>query len=393
MKILVLSFYYAPDLSAGSFRTTALVEQLVKAAPVGAHIDVLTTQPNRYASFNQTVPAHETDGTVSITRFPLPSHKSGMVDQAKAYVSFFRAVRQATRGRHYDLVYATSSRLFTAFLGAIVAKRTRSPLYLDIRDIFVDTIADILPGRISTLGLPVFRAIEHYAIRSAARVNVVSEGFLPYFRERFPAQTYDCYTNGIDDAFLAAPIPEQPTGEARKLVLYAGNIGEGQGLHRILPQLAQACSDYQFLVIGDGGRREVLEIALRETGVNNVTIAPPVRRAELIALYAKADVLFLHLNAYPAFEKVLPSKLFEYAATGKPILAGIAGYSKSFVQSEIDNASVFAPCDAQAGAAALRSLHLGTTPRVGFIEKYKRDNIMTRLAQRLVEMASAPAHR
>jgi len=35
-------------------------------------------------------------------------------------------------------------------------------------------------------------------------------------------------------------------------------------------------------------------------------------------LVVDADVLFLHLNAYKAFEKVLPSKIFEYAATGRP---------------------------------------------------------------------------
>ena len=33
MRILVLSFYYAPDLCAGSFRTTAFVEELKKQDP------------------------------------------------------------------------------------------------------------------------------------------------------------------------------------------------------------------------------------------------------------------------------------------------------------------------------------------------------------------------
>jgi hypothetical protein len=48
--------------------------------------------------------------------------------------------------RDYDLVLATSSRLMTAALGALIARRKRARLYLDIRDIFVDTIGDVSPG-------------------------------------------------------------------------------------------------------------------------------------------------------------------------------------------------------------------------------------------------------
>ena len=37
-------------------------------------------------------------------------------------------------------------------------------------------------------------------------------------------------------------------------------------------------------------------------------------RPALVEAYGAADVLFLHLGVQPAFEKVLPSKIFEYAA-------------------------------------------------------------------------------
>ncbi len=385
MKILILSFYFTPDLSAGSFRTAALVDALTKALPGTAAIDVLTTQPNRYASFNQAVPEHEIRGNVDIRRIPLPSHRSGMLDQAKAFFAYFKAVRTTVRGQRYDVVYATSSRLFTAFLGAIVARRTHSMLYLDIRDIFVDTIKDVLPGRVSSFGLPIFRLIERFTFGRADRINLVSAGFLPYFRERFPNKQYDCFTNGIDDAFLNLPLPEtaRPACE-RKKVLYAGNIGEGQGLHRILPELARRCADrFEFLVVGDGGRRTALEAALAESGVHNVTISAPVSRAELIALYEAADVLFLHLNAYPAFLKVLPSKLFEYGALGKPVLAGVGGYAREFIETEVIGAAVFPPCDAQAAEKALRGLPMGPVDRRPFTEKFKRSNIMAGLAQAL----------
>jgi hypothetical protein len=98
-------------------------------------------------------------------------------------------------------------------------------------------------------------------------------------------------------------------------------------------------------VIGDGGRYKQLKLALEQQRCTNVELVPPMNRARLIEAYLKADILFLHLNAFPAFEKVLPSKIFEYAVLGKPILAGVAGYPAWFIQNEVDNARVFEPCN------------------------------------------------
>lgn len=56
LRILVLSFYYYPDLCAGSFRCSALIEQLKKLAGTNYEIDVITTVPNRYASFPMEAP-------------------------------------------------------------------------------------------------------------------------------------------------------------------------------------------------------------------------------------------------------------------------------------------------------------------------------------------------
>lgn len=401
MRILVLSFYYQPDLSAGSFRTTALVRALTGAAPA-ATIEVLTALPNRYHSFSVEAPAHETHGTVSIHRFALPAHKSGMLDQSKAFLAFARQVLAHTRGQHYDLVYATSSRLLTAALGALVARRLRAPLYLDIRDIFVDTIKDVLRGPVAFAARPVFALLEAWTMRRAQRINLVSRGFEPYFAARYRSPLR-FFTNGIDDEFLAdsAGVPPAPadapsvTAVARQRVLtilYAGNLGEGQGLHAVVPALAQSLRGRaRFRIIGDGGRREALMQAVTAAGVDNVQWEPPMPRAALIDAYRAADVLFLHLNDYDAFKKVLPSKIFEYAALGKPVWAGVAGYAAEFLRTEVDNAAVFAPCDAPAGMRAYTSLVMRDTPRPAFVEKFARDRIMAAMAADVLAVAAPGA--
>lgn len=383
MRLLVLSFYYHPDLSAGSFRATALVQALRERAPPGTHIDVVTTLPNRYHSFAREAAEVESGEGLEIRRIPLPMHRSDIVGQSRAFLRFARAARAWVRDREYDVVYATSSRLMTAALGAWIARSKGALLYLDIRDIFVDTITEVLPPVVSPVARWAFSFVESWTIGRASRVNLVSPGFADYFRARYADRSFAWFTNGIDEEFLsAAPAPGAGRArEGRATILYAGNIGEGQGLHEVLPALAAALRDRaRFVVIGDGGRRKALEAALGLGRVDNVEMLTPMPRAELIKAYREADVLLIHLGRHAAFEKVLPSKLFEYAALGKPVLAGVAGYAARFVRDEITNAAVFAPGDTDAAVRAFESLTLEDRPRPEFVAKYARSTITRAMA-------------
>jgi glycosyltransferase involved in cell wall biosynthesis len=106
-------------------------------------------------------------------------------------------------------------------------------------------------------------------------------------------------------------------------------------------------------------------------------------------VYLAADVLFLHLGRHPAFEKVLPSKVFEYASLGKPVLAGVAGYAASFIREEVTNAAVFAPGDVTAAMDALASLQVEDRPRPEFVAKYSRANIVRAMADDVLRLARA----
>jgi glycosyltransferase involved in cell wall biosynthesis len=390
LRILVLSFYYRPDLCAGSFRTTALVNALSAICPTGSQINVVTTLPNRYKSFSIEAQESECKGNVSIRRIALPGHKSGMADQSSAFLVFLKGALRYVKSREYDIVFATSSRLMTAVLGAWISSRKKTPLYLDIRDIFVDTMKDVFPGRAARAITPFLSILEKFAITRADRINLVSQGFTGYFSLRYPAKQFSHFTNGIDDEFLAA-MPAVSSCEkknGRIEVVCAGNIGEGQGLHLIVPQLATRLKDrVHFTIIGDGGRRQALQDAVTMAKIDNVTLLPPMQRDSLIRAYRSADVLFAHLNDYEAFKKVLPSKLFEYAAVGKPIWAGLEGFSAEFVAREITNAVVFPPCNAEAAEEALSHLLLRDTHRTAFVEKYTRSNISKLIAADIMSVA------
>ena len=381
-KILYLSFYFEPDLCAGSFRNSPLARELAKQVKGKATIDIITTVPNRYSSFSAEAPQDECADNLRIRRIILPRHKSGFVDQIKAFYIYYREVKKMIRGNHYDLVFASSSRLFTAYLGYGISSRRKIPLYIDIRDIFTDTLNDVITNSlIKFFLLPILRRIETNVFNYASHINLISEGFKGYF-SKYSNPKYSYYTNGIDQEFVQASSFEELLTPYPITITYAGNIGEGQGLHKIIPQAARMLGDaYRFRVIGDGGAKKLLANAIEQEKVRNVTIEKPVRRTDLLEIYKRSHYLFMHLNDYAAFEKVLPSKVFELGAFPRPIIAGVNGYARSFIEQNLSDTLLIRPTDAQALVNSLRRHNYKIKVRHEFIEQFSRKAINNKLAQ------------
>jgi glycosyltransferase involved in cell wall biosynthesis len=193
-------------------------------------------------------------------------------------------------------------------------------------------------------------------------------------------------SNGVDQCFVGENFTNQ-NKTTRKHVLYAGNLGEGQGIEKIIPALAKATQNHcDFTIIGSGGKLQALQAACES--INNISLLAPIARDALIEKYKQADVLFLHLNDYPAFKRVLPSKLFEYAITKKPILAGIPGFSAQFVQDNIPGAWLFDPCDVSQGIKQLQEIINNAEiqyNRDTFCQRFDRKKLMEKLADIIIQ--------
>lgn len=388
-RILFLSFFYPPDLSAGSFRSAALVKALRSQGGEQLHLDVVTTQPNRYNTFKRGADTCEEHDGLHIRRIVLPKNKGGLLGQAWSFLHFALGAYRFAQGSEYDAVFATSSRLMTAVLGTFLAARKGAQLYLDIRDIFVETLAGVFNSPIWRPVVWSFSMLERWVLRRATAVNLVSPGFLPYFQSRYPDRRFSFYSNGVDAEFtepLVCTEKDRAEGEPLR-VLYAGNIGDGQGLHLILPALAERLRGrVRFQVIGDGRHSATLREALSLRQLDNVELLAPVPRQQIKVFYEQADVLFLHLNDLQAFKRVLPSKLFEYAASGKPIWAGVSGFSTDFIAKEVSNAAVFPSCNVACAVEAFEAVKLASVDRRKFVERYARERIMGEMAREILEL-------
>ncbi len=393
-RILFLTFYFRPDLCAGSFRNSPLLDELSRQTKNDdVRIDVFTTIPNRYASFNSSYENIEEFDNVRIERIDVPPHQSGMKDQALSFRKYYFETIKKTKNTSYDLVYTSSSRFFTSWLGYKIAKRNKCPLFVDVRDIFSETIGNISQNPVLKTFVPPFISqLEKRVYSYASHINLISEGFKNSFQDITTA-TFSYFTHGVDPVFMEKPKVEPPPNPSdKKKILYAGNVGEGQGLHKIIPDVAENLQDkYEIEIIGDGGAMGKLESALSEKQVNNVVLTNPVKRKKLVEKYYQSDILFIHLNDFDIFKKVLPSKIFELAVIGKPVLAGVSGYAKEFLQKHVPQSFIFKPGDVNGMLKQIKNIEQDNSEfnagqNQKFAESFSREEINEKMAKSIIKL-------
>ena len=148
MRILILSYYYAPDLSAGSFRMSALINSLKMQNVKDLELVVITTHPTRYSSFKPLSKNLEIKEKVIVHRIHVPSHKNGFLDQSFSFIFFASKAFIISKKYKFDVIFATTSRLMTGVLGLSISKNQKALFYLDIRDLFSDTLRDVFKNKI-----------------------------------------------------------------------------------------------------------------------------------------------------------------------------------------------------------------------------------------------------
>ncbi|MGN0170899.1 MAG: glycosyltransferase family 4 protein [Lachnospiraceae bacterium] len=134
-------------------------------------------------------------------------------------------------------------------------------------------------------------------------------------------------------------------------IIYTGSIRQANGLDVLIECAAILRDDehIKFLIYGDGDYREELQNKVRQKGLENVLFKRKVDKSLVPYILSKSNVNLLNYNAAAAegFYRYGSSqnKLFEYLASGKPILSNFkanydlidrygCGISKKFLNAE-----------------------------------------------------------
>ncbi len=105
------------------------------------------------------------------------------------------------------------------------------------------------------------------------------------------------------------------------IVLYSGNIGNTHNVEYIIEVAKQLKdnSDIQFLIIGEGGKKKMIENKVTEYGLKNCTFLTWQSVEMMPYSLASADIAVITLNDDTASLSV-PSKTYNLLAVGAPLL-------------------------------------------------------------------------
>ena len=347
-KITIISSTFYPDIGPGAIRTTLMLEELIKFQNIS--ITIHTQEPNRYNDYlvDDYLKKNFKNKNLKIIRYRNRKLLGLFKIKIYSYILFFFSVLFSSQGKKPDILWATSSRFFTLLLACLISKNKKTKLYLDIRDLFIHNAREIYKNKFYKIALFLLKIYEKKII-SRAQINIISPGFKFYF-DKYKI-SYTSYYHGIPEIFYHyhnqnlknKKLWENKTNK----ILYVGNIGEGQGMHILIPDLAKINPKLNITIIGAGKFKKIIKQKMIEENLINIKLINPIRQIDLINHYQETDFLLLNLNAYKAFKYVMPSKIFEYSIFKKPILCGTEGISKDFISQNIDKSFFFKPNDAK----------------------------------------------
>jgi glycosyltransferase involved in cell wall biosynthesis len=407
MRILWLSQWFPPDLGALPARLTEMARVWIAE---GHEVTVVAAFPHHPlgripdAYRGRWVVEEEYEGirVIRCRLWALPNRRFWQRTVTQISFALTSVALALRRPPKPDLVLVSSPPFFQVGAAVLFARWHRTPFVFEVRDLWPETFAAM--GAISRGWL--FRLLERAELalyRAADRIVVVTEAFREdLVRRGVPAGKIAVIVNGADlDFYAPRPADEELRarlgGTGRFLVTYVGTHGLATGLEQLLDAAERQRGDprFAFALVGEGARRDALIGEARRRGLSNVTFQPALPKSAMPAVYASSDACVVCLRPLALFSKVIPSKLFEILAAGRPLVAALSGEAAAIAGAA--GAIVVPPGDGAAIAGAVARLledpdlrhRMSAAGRSYVEENFDRGKLARRYLEILREVATA----
>jgi len=341
MRLLFLTDNFPPEVNAPATRTYEHCKEWLDA---GIDVTVITCTPNFpkgkvYAGYRNKLWQRElVDGIKVIRVWSFIAPNNGFYKRVIDYVSFGIMATIASLFVKTDLIVATSPQFFTAVGGYVSSVLKRKPWVMEVRDLWPVSISAVGAATGLEKTLARLETLELFLYRKASKVVVVTNSFKEdLMRRGIAGDKIEIVTNGVDQRKF--PIIPKDKGLLRELGLedkfvlgYIGTHGLAHKLIFILSSAFELPDNVHVLLIGEGARKEGLEERKKKDNLTNVTLLPAVPKSEIARYISILDVALVNLRRSETFKTVIPSKIFENAAMGKPILLGVQGESEAIIK-------------------------------------------------------------
>lgn len=367
MRIAIVGINYAPEATGIPVYTTGLAEHLANCEH---EVTVYTGFPyyphwKKRATDSGAVIRREAIGKVDVRRHYLyvpasPTALRRIIHEASFVTT--SAIGYAL-GPRAKVTIIISPPLLLGLPIALIAWFKRSKTIFHVQDLQPDAAVDL--GMLSTGPLTRFLyGIERSTYRFVDWVSSISRGMVERIQSKgISAQKVILLRNWANDDLISpldkpSPYRDEWNLSEKFVVLYSGNMGVKQGLGTVLDcaELLRDQPEIAFVLVGDGGERAELEHSAQQRNLTNVRFEPLQPIEKLSELLATADVSLAPQK--PGIRDiVLPSKLANILASGRPVIAAAARETDFGILVEKSGAGTLVePGDPQALATAITYL-------------------------------------
>ncbi|WP_328392832.1 glycosyltransferase family 4 protein [Streptomyces sp. NBC_00390] len=270
-------------------------------------------------------PPQQLRSAVNVVEVAVPLPRGARFTRESARIAANESMRRAalSAARRMPPAFVYERNAFLSRAGADVSRELGVPMVLEwnASDVWVNRNwyrHAPLSGLFQTIGA----RVERYSVRSATVVAAVSQGAAQIATDMgADSATVAVMPNAVDPDSVPAPSPMPP--RERAVVGWIGSFGPWHGVEVAVESLQHLPANVEFVLIGDGEQRAECERLARRLGVHDrITWSGTLPRPEALRMLSDCDVLLSPhhwTGSGPFFGS--PTKLFEYMALGRPIVA------------------------------------------------------------------------
>lgn len=243
-----------------------------------------------------------------------------------------------------NTIIGSSPTLFTAFSAMILAKLKRSVFYMEVRDLWPESLE--IKNNKKNMIYRLLQWMEHQLYKRADQIIVLTEGIKHRLIDKginekkiiFLPNGIDIETipNDLDPLLAARDAIRKLIGVSKDdiLFIYAGAHGPANDLEQIVhaADALKAEQRIKFAFIGEGIEKEKIRSLVQRFGlVDKVLLLPGVAKSKVHEYLACGDGFIISLKDIPLFEGALPNKIFDYLIYDKPIITTVKGEIENFL--------------------------------------------------------------
>lgn len=299
-----------------------------------------------------------------------PLARRSVVNRAVNYFAFslkafWAGMQLIARGQSFQYVLGSSPPLLIGLVAYLLSLASRAEFLLEIRDLWSQTMAanGFIKNR---LAIDLNRMLESFLYRQAGQLIVVSQPFADEIEAQVPGSRKKIHfiPNGADMEFYQYPrlwkgsfLSLSPQETPCYNVVYAGVFSDYTHLETVLDaadRLKAEYPDIRFNLVGGGYQFDRLRTMAQVRMLDNVVFWDALPKNRISKFLMEADLSLINYRALDVFGQVLPNKLFDYLAAGRPILAAVPKGEVSRVLDESSAGVSVAPENVEALVEKIR---------------------------------------